>query len=78
MKQSPLPHYPEHQCYAVAREMMGKLSKRPHRIATDNYLAGHVTKPVRLQPHEIRAIARFYWKTFYVEPFGEKVRIALR
>lgn len=78
MKPSPLPHYPEHTCYAIAREMMSKLKDRKGKIATDNFLAGHVTKPVKLQPHEVRIIARFYWRTFYVEPFGEKVRIALR
>lgn len=78
MKASPLPHYPEHTCYAVAREMMSKLKTRRGRAATDNFLAGHISKPVHLQPHEVRIIARFYYRTFYVEPFGEKTRIALR
>lgn len=78
MKPSPIPHRREDECYAFARNMVQKLGARPNKIATDNFLAGHVTKPMTLQPFEVRLIARFYWKTFYVEPFGEKTRIALR
>ena len=78
MKPSPLPHYPEHTCYAVARSLVSSLGKRPQKKATDSYLAGHVSKPVKLMPYEIRAVARYYNKTFMVVPFGEKVQIALR
>jgi len=78
MKPSPLPHYPEHICYACAKSIVASLGKRPKKQATDNYLATHVSKPVKLMPHEIRAIVRHYNKTFMVVPFGEKVQIALR
>jgi hypothetical protein len=62
----------------VARSLVSSLGKRPQRKATDSYLAGHVSKPVKLLPYEIRAVARHYNKTFMVVPFGEKVQIALR
>lgn len=78
MKESPLQHYPEHQCYAFARGMVEKIGARPKKQATESFLAGHISKPMTLMPHEVRMVARFYWRTFYVEPYGEQTRIALR
>ncbi len=78
MKASAIPGIPEHQCYAAATKMREVLGKRPNHAATDNFLSNRVTKPIALQPYHIRMIARFYFKTFAVEPFGEKVRIHLR
>ena len=76
-KPSPVPGFPEHQCYAFARRMVDQLGRRPKRSATDQYLT-RISKPISLQPYQVRMIARFYWKTFAVEPYGEKVRIILR
>ena len=76
--QSPLPHVPEYTCYALARNMVAKLGARPDRVATEAFLSKHVTKPVSLQPYEMRMIARYYNKTFMVVPFGEQTKIALR
>ena len=68
---------PEHQCYAFATRMVEHLGKRPNHHATDRYLE-RISKPMSLQAYQIRAIARFYWHTFAVEPYGEKVQIYLR
>jgi hypothetical protein len=78
MKPTPVPGVPEHQCYAVANRMRELLGKRENKAATDNFISSRVSKPVKLQPFQVRMVARFYYRTFMIEPFGEKVRIHLR
>lgn len=77
MQQTPVIGFPEHQCYAVAKEMVKRLGNRPNRTATDNFLASHISKPVSMQPYQVRQVARFYWRTFAVAPYGDKFKIAL-
>ena len=78
MKASPIPRYKEHECYAFAVNMRSALGKRPKKAATEGYLATHVSKPIKLQPWEVRLVARFYFRSFALEPFGETNRIHLR
>jgi nicotinamide mononucleotide adenylyltransferase len=78
MYTSPLAHYKEYECFSYARGMLTAISKRPKKAATEDYVAKHVTKPMALQPHEVRQVARFYWRTFAVEPYGERTRIVVR
>lgn len=58
--------------------MVRKIGNRPKKAATEDFLSSHITKPMILQPYEVRRIARFYWRTFYVEPYGERTQIHLR
>jgi hypothetical protein len=78
MKPSPVPRFREDECYAFAKGMVQCIAKRPHKRATESFLASHVSKPIELQPYEVRQIARFYWRTFMLEPFGETTRVILR
>ena len=78
MRQSPVPQFREDECYAFAREMIKRISSRPHRRATPKFLVSRISKPIELQEFQVRKVAQHYHKTFMVVPYGETVQIALR